>query len=105
MVYYDTVMMDEFLYHIYTFLFCNVIVDNEDRAIAVSEPDELEDFSDYDDRELKSYPLVDDEEEALFEDDLDDEEEDYGVEDTGGTRQLRGGCGSGRTRFRGRCVR
>ena len=89
--------------HIYILFLC--LVDNEDQAIAVSEPDELEDFSDYDDRELKSYPLGDDEEEALVEDNLDDEEEDYGVEDTGGTRQLRGGCGSGRTRFRGRCVR
>ena len=89
--------------HIYILYLC--LVDNEDQAIAVSEPDELEDFSGYDDRELKLYSLGDDEEEALVEDDLDDEEEDYGVEDTGGTRQLRGGCGSGRTRFRGRCVR
>ena len=89
--------------HIYILFLC--LVDNEDQAIAVSEPDELEDFSDYDDRELKSYSLGDDEEKALVEDDLEEEEGDYGVEDTGGTRQLRGGCGSGRTRFRGRCVR
>ena len=86
--------------HIYILYLC--LVDNEDQAIAVSEPDKLEDFSDYDGRELKSYPL--DKEEALVEDDFDDEEEDFGVEDTS-TRQLRGGCGSGRTRFRGRCVR
>ena len=88
--------------HIYILYLC--LVDNEDQAIAVSEPDKLEDFSDYDDRELKSYPLGDDEEESLFEDDLDDEEEQLEEEDTS-TRQLRGGCGSGRTRFRGRCVR